>query len=344
MRVIDAFTQTFVAHGYEESSPAPVFPCPDPSTLFTCASISIFKPRLLNDSLKKAYVLQPCLRVQNLKYVLEEKFDPEYLSSFQMLGTIASSKEFDSMPVVEFFNLLPHLKNRVLLRSSRAIAHPAFAPLEENFKTEYDTRNASYYQWHYGDKSLHGKGVTFALQQSDGAYADIGNLVAIFRDHSYVAAEFGFGIETYNAREGGLTTPYAASAEFQRMKLGFSAAEKRLGDTLIVSETLCRAGVRPGRGREASVLRKALRNACFLALRMYGPEAEERLFNLSMLLVEDSESVLLPELRTMFCNVQESLNAFRHASEHIRKHAPSGAHAGMKIERYRLRYGIPKNL
>src|SRR3989344_8933397 len=258
--VIDIFRQVFESKKYTEQSPSPIFPSPDPTTLFTSATISVWKNRVLAGNPEKAFVIQPCLRTQNLGRALDNNFDPEYLSSFVMLGTICPVKEFTIDCTLRFFNSFPGLAEKILIRSSGAIKNDLFERPGEHCRVEYDTREPGYYHWEYGDDSLTGIGVTFAIEQSDGVFLDIGNLVLMSRNRTPIAVEFGFGWETFTSRLSGRGSPYAASQEYLRLGFGLLPAEKCLCDCLIVALKLFDCGVIPGTGKAASAMRKALRN------------------------------------------------------------------------------------
>ncbi len=336
--VVDVFRKTFLSYGYQEKSSAPIFPCPDPTTLFTSATISVLKPDLFSENPERSFVIQPCLRNHNLKRTLDRSFDPEYFASFLMFGMLCPITQFDSCCVLDFFDHFPDLKGRVIVRSSHAIRHEAFETAERGFETEYDSRSASYYSWRYGQPALTGQGITFALKQPNGECLDVGNLVIIYLNSRAIAVEFGFGQETFEARQRGLGDVYMTSPDYIRLGVGFSASEKRLGDSLATAKCLLKCGVTPGRGRASSVLRKALRNACFLAVKEWGPAGPSLIRILSRKLSDDS--LWLTTIDATLEEVRESIRMFEHEVRHMRNHV-SGQYLEKKIQEYRLRYGIP---
>jgi len=335
---VDIFRKVFLANGYREESQAEIFPCPDRTTLFTCATISVLKEYVLTEKSEKAFVIQPCLRTQNLKQTLDKDFNPEYLSSFLMFGMLCPIEKFDPICVFEFFERFPSLKGRILVRSSKTIIENGLALVEAAYPVEYEGRHPSYYVWHYGENSLLGRGLTFALKQANGEYMDVGNLVIVSKNGRPVAVEFGFGQETFMARLQGIQTPYAASLKYLRLGLGMSAMEKRLGDTLIAANEMFKCGVRPGRGKASSVLRKALRDVCFLAAREFGESA----FSMVQILAQriSADSPWLGSAEQTFRDVAASISMFTHEVKHMSRHA-AGQHLANKIHAYRLRYGIP---
>jgi len=337
--VVDEFRRTFLANGYKEEQKTTVFPCPDKMTLFTCATISVLKNHILTESLEKVFIFQPCLRTQNLKRTLDGDFDPEYLSSFLMLGMLCPIKRFEPNCVSDFFGNFPELKGKILIRSSKVIAHEALVVVEKMYPTEYESRNLDYYIWHYGEDFLSGKGLTFALKQPDGEYLDIGNLVIIYKHNEPTAIEFGFGQETFMARFKGLKTPYATSSKYLNLGLGITSTEKRLGDALITAYDLFCCGVKPGKGKASSVMRKALRGACFLAVKEFGQSAVLKLRYLASKMSIDP--VWIGLLEKTLIDIHKNITAFNHETEHIRKHA-MGQYLMRKILEYRQRYNLPE--
>lgn len=339
MSIKDTFRNVFLSEGYKEQPASPIYPCPDPTTLFTCATISVMKQRLLTDGPERVFVIQPCLRTQNLKGVFDSSFDPEYLSSFLMLGTLCSIGDFSVECVMNFFGSFPGLKDKVLVRSSETIHGHLFRLLEKYYQSEIDTRGPRYYRWGYGSESLSGEGLTFAIQQPDGGFLDIGNLVVVYKHKVPFAVEFGFGLETFTARLEGKGSPYASSRAYLELALGMMSTEKRLGDCLIITLRLFESGVVPGTGKASSIMRKALRSACFLGIKEYGVSGSEKILGIAKRLSKDLSWATLIE-RT-FDEVQKSADSFNHEVSHIRKHS-SGQHLDKKINEYRLRYGVPE--
>ncbi|MFH1749820.1 MAG: hypothetical protein ABH837_02945 [bacterium] len=338
--ILSVFQQLFLSLGYREQIASPIFPCPDLTTLFVSATISVFKRDLLAGKLDKAFVIQPCLRTQNLRLVIDINFDPEYLSSFTMIGIICPPNEFiakDCVPT--FFNAFPDLPSKILVRSSKAIENDLSKQLDQHYRIEYDTRNPSYYKWHYGEKSLYGVGVTFAIEQPDGEFLDIGNLVLVYKDGVLNAVELGFGLETFAARSTGKGSPFATSQEYIHMGLGLSPADKCLGDCLIVALKLFENGVMPGTGKASSVMRKALRSACFLAIRDFGDSADEEIGGFACRISTNLSWIGLVE--KTYKEVKGAVDAFVHEVGHIQRHT-SGSYLNKKIAEYRLRYGVPE--
>jgi len=333
--IIDVFRRVFVSFGYYEQVASPIFPSPDPTTLFTCATMSALKGYMYD----KSFVMQPCLRVQNLKQALDEEYDPEYLSKFVMLGCLCPVEKFSTKSILDFFNSFPGVSEKMLVKNSYAIDNDLFRQLRNHYRIEYDTHEPGYYKWNFGEKELSGNGITFAIKQPTELFLDIGNIVLVHKNNIPIAVEFGFGFETFLSRMTGQGTPYAVSQEYQKLGLGLSATEKCLGDCLIVASSLFEGGVKPGSGKASSVMRKALRNACFLCEKHYGGRANERMDYFSHRI--SPNPIWHDIVEDTFKRVHGSLKAFNHEVDHIRNHA-SGNYLAMKVKEYRLRYNIPE--
>lgn len=337
--VIDTFVGVFSSAGFTRWPHQPIFPCQDRTTLFTSATISTLRPLLSADECTSVFLAQPCLRVQNLQKVLDEDFDPEYLSSFEMLGTQSSIKKFRIDCVTTFFNSFPKLATNLLVRSSTTLKDNLFRVIEASYQTEFDTRPVKYYTWEYGDNVLAGEGLTFAIQQPNGVFSDVGNLVVILRNAIPIAVEFGIGVETFTARLNGLESPFRASLDYNKLGLGLRPWEKRLGDSLILARKLYVCGVLPGKGRESSVMRKALRGSCFIAIRQFANEATGFLKDIAAKLgAEQSWNSLIAE---NCLDVVKTLEKFHHEVEHMKGHA-TGDRLARKVAEYRIRYNIPE--
>lgn len=340
---IHSFRTIFTELGYREHCAVPVYPCVDRTTLFVGSTISVLKNTIFSGTLDRVFLTQPCLRTQNLKRILEVDFDPEYLSSFVMLGTLSAPDNFLAhKEIPAFFSSFAELSERVLVRSSRTIENALFRALTQHYRHEYDTREPHYYQWRYGERLLSGTGITFAFEQSDGTFLDIGNLVQIYRGKDLCAIEFGFGLETFTARLAGKGSPYAVAPDYTRLEWGISPSEKCLADCLVVARKLSGVGVRPDSGRAPSVLRKALRSACFLALRIFGESAEDVLCG-TLYRCAPEDARWLQMTRSAFQEVETSIASYKHEVAHMRQHASTQYLARKKWE-YRTRYGIPDEI
>lgn len=339
LSVVDTFQKVFLTAGYKKYPASLIFPCLDPTTLFTSATISVLKNHLLAGAAQKVFVIQPCLRTQNLKQSFCRDFDPEYLSSFVMFGILCSVGEFNLECIYAFFDSFPGLTKKILMRSSKIIGNEFFRQIGQQYLIEYDTRDPCYYKWQYGNDSLSGIGSTFAIEQPDGDFLDVGNLVLIHKHGKPIAMEFGFGMETFIARMTGRKSPYAASQEYLRLGLGLSNTGKRIGDCLIVALKLFEHGVIPGTGKASSIMRKALRNTCFLVIKDYGSVATEKFYHISR--QASANPLWLKLTGRTYGEVQTAISAFTRETTHIKKHA-SGYRLEQKIREYRLQYGIPE--
>lgn len=340
MNELDVFRKVFIGYGYTERKPYPIFPSPDKSTLFTSATISVVKGDLLKgEKINNIFLLQPCLRANNLKNAFNDDFDPVYSSSFLMLGTLSEIQKFSVEPIVSFFNFFPDFKERILIRTSKSFSFSFFNELENFYKTEYDTRKDSYYSWLYGSSELSGKGITFSVLQNDGSYLDLGNLVVMFLHGNPKFIEFGFGLEVFRAALNGVSSPYLYINNYMKMGLSLSKLDKKMGDSLNIAFTLYKSGVLPGRGKESSVMRRAIRIASFLFIKKYGLDNNELTFLAKKL---SSDNLWLEIISSVYKKTQDSIKSFLKETAHIKNHL-SGFALEKKINEYYNRYSIPKD-
>lgn len=118
-----------------------------------------------------------------------------------------------------------------------------------------------------------GVGVTFAIVQSNGMSMDIGNIVEVQLNDRTLGYEFGFGVETFISRKLNLQSPFRASLIVEPIK-NASSSDEQVRDLLAASLAMVQAGVQPGSGRQASVLRKSMRSAVSIG-RKIGLSFEE---------------------------------------------------------------------
>lgn len=72
-----------------------VAPNYDKSLYFTNSTIVNFKPDIWNNSVTNCATRQNCLRLHNMSKILDNRFNVEWLSYFNMLGAIARPEAGD---------------------------------------------------------------------------------------------------------------------------------------------------------------------------------------------------------------------------------------------------------
>ncbi|MFA6920190.1 MAG: hypothetical protein WC264_04065, partial [Candidatus Paceibacterota bacterium] len=66
----------------------------DETVIFTGATITPFMPRLISGiDYPGLFLIQPCLRTNNVKSAYDENHIPEYMSYFTMCGTLYSPRK-----------------------------------------------------------------------------------------------------------------------------------------------------------------------------------------------------------------------------------------------------------
>jgi hypothetical protein len=341
MNIYNKFRDTFVSHGYNEVAPVKIYPPPDNSTFFTCATVSLFRQRLIQGGIiNSEFVIQPCLRSQNLKNYLEPNSALEYMSYFKMMGTICSADAFKINPLINFFEKFPSLGDRLIVKTHKSLmCIPEFKSLERNFVTVENSHEIDFYNWRYGNDKLTGLGVTFSVLQQDGNYADIGNLVQLNLNDEPIAWEFGLGYETFKSRLQGINSPFKSSMYFLHFSRYFDfEMSLKVLDLLVSGNAMFLSGVNEESKKEFKILNKTLRTICFL-LHSVGTSNELFLDLISVFKDHKYKVVLL----TYFTNTQNLISKFQVEVSNART-IFSSSELNRKINEYSIRNTIPSEL
>jgi hypothetical protein len=159
-------------------------------------------------------VVQPCFRAHNLDLWAHGAYSGEWLSAFSMLGAFTtdvdracaateailtaaetgSGGRYRVKAAARDASLAAALEarfNRSEQRASMAIDEPV-PEHQRGWKP-------AYYDWTFGPSGLVGRGITVALEQADGRWRDLGNLIAFTHDGLLVGYGVGIGLETLAA-------------------------------------------------------------------------------------------------------------------------------------------------
>lgn len=247
---------------YSNISEYPIVAKEDETVIFTGATITPFMPRLISGTeYPELFLIQPCLRTNNINSAYDENHIPEYMSYFTMCGTLSPPKKKDET-INDAYNLLTDvykiIPEDIIVRSSSR-DKDLTNDLKEKVLVEENTKPNSYYDWKYGREEISGRGITFAVRGGEGIdYRDIGNIVAIEKSGSISGYEFGFGVETLLSRIYGLTRPVEAARISQIITFEPGINEK-FSDLLVASIVMFQNGVIPGTGKEKHVLKTYLK-------------------------------------------------------------------------------------
>lgn len=259
----------FEDEGFARVEAAPIIPTADDSLLFTNATVVPLKRLIAARAVPRpgVVVAQDCLRTHNLKNAYSERVQAPFMSYFRMLGIQAAPTETRTIlrRVIRYLTIVEGMPAADLLvraRSGQKFVAVGASGLPT--RVDLDREAPAYYTWRYGMGDVAGDGATFAVRQPDGRFADIGNLIEMSDRGEILGYEFGFGVETFLARKHGLRGPFQASVIAQALPRCTTSVSRmeRLWDALVVSAILVAEGIEPGRGRRASILRKALYALC----------------------------------------------------------------------------------
>lgn len=338
--IIEKFREIFTKYSFKEIEGVNIFPSPDNSTFFTCATISLFKGNILTDlKIESEFVVQPCLRTQNLNNQLDSNFFPEYMSYFNMLGNICSIDRLNIQAIVDFFSTFPSLKDRLVVKIHPSMKFMAgFNLLEKDFElmeVEFDY----FCKWSYGDKRLTGLGVTFSILQNNNVYADIGNLVRLDLMNKPVAWEFGLGYETFKSRLFNLDNPFLSSPYFKHFSSFFNKdISAKILDLMVSGNEMFLSGVKPEFKNEFKILNKTLRFACFM---IHSNNTSKEIFSNIINIFQDIEYKDL--LMEYYLNTQKMILKFQMEVKNARN-VFTDIRLEKKINEYAVRNTIPKDL
>jgi hypothetical protein len=273
--VARSFIVTCLRAGFASTPSEPLL-TRDPTLLFANSTIVRFKDRLARGVREPGFCLvQPCIRVQNLRLIRSGAPGLAYMSCFNQAGTIAPATGLGrTLSCIDrVMDDLGLAGDRIVVKTNRAMLANAevdrWLRNHPSWQVEIDTAPPGYYEWSYGMPGVDGIGLTFALRDGKGdAASDFGNLVAIRAQRSMAAWEFGFGLETLDARMRSHQTPFESSAVYMALREALGAPPDRgLCDVLQLSAALHCLGIREGSGKRESIMRRALIDAVFLSLR-----------------------------------------------------------------------------
>lgn len=273
--VAAAFCGYFQGAGYETVEPEPLIPRNDKSVLFSNATITPLKDRLLADERPETgwVIQQPCLRLQNFSDYPNPDFSPEYMSFFHMVGVFAPdlSTEYAEhlLKALEASGVSPEqLELRGCYRDADMMAIMRSVMPEET-AIETCGRFEGYFDWKYDMEGYRGRGFHIMIKQPEGPALSIGQVVEISENNHVVGYEFGFGCETFLSRCLGTDSIFTQGLFVDSCGKASDNIHRQYYDTLTSAIAMSGSGVTPGKGGRASVLRKALRN-CAVFEQVYG--------------------------------------------------------------------------
>lgn len=272
-RKLDALTEHFTAmaskFGFIHAPPTPLL-SDDETLLFANSTIAGYKRHLIEGRLPSPgfWIVQECIRNQNLKSIRKWGEELEYMSCFTQLGVLGCPESFPK--ILEFItHYLASISDRehLICRASCSVAlYESVTQNADAWLVETDGRSPDYYHWQYGLKDVKGEGVTFAiLDRCRGGYRDIGNFIEISNGDGVLGYEFGFGAETLDSRLRSLDSPFDSCLLQDYLDVRNQPyLKKKILDSLMLAAMLCAIGVGETTLKCASILRRAMNDLCYL--------------------------------------------------------------------------------
>jgi hypothetical protein len=239
--VQDQFATTLAGKGYAEGVPGPLIPEHDESVLFTGAATNTMKPYLRGDQAipgDRLFMVQTCLRTQNVKSLSDADSFPRWASYFNILGAITHVHNTDELSgeVWRFLTKsvgIPEDRLKVRIASKDADLLQYWQKSGYDISNlEIDANDPVYYTHKYGMDGVSGRNYNFAVTDPvTGKYRDFGNIIIIETEDRKIAVEVGMGVETLIAGLLGLPSSINATLMADIIPVT-SGASLKLADAL----------------------------------------------------------------------------------------------------------------
>jgi hypothetical protein len=326
-------------------SPAEPVVTRDPTLLFANSTIVGFKDDLRTGIREPGYcVIQPCIRLQNLKAIRSQENGLDYMSCFVQAGTILPAGRLDAMLalIAPLLDELEVERDRVAVKiCSELLSHRQLSNWLrscEGWTIEQDREASSYYTWRYGLPGVVGVGMTLSLRNPHSdSLEDFGNLIAIYRDRKLLGWEFGFGLETLEARRLSYRTPFEASYVYSvlRKEIG-EVPDLPLCDALQLSAALHCFGIQQGSGRRMSIMRRSVIDTVYNAMRL-GIRSEQ-ISRCATSICDESPSDLSSIYAHAWARIEQKMEQVREYVAYAKRH---GLPKARVIEYAELKCSIP---
>ena len=269
------FASHYSALGYVEHQPVPISSRVDPSVRFVGSHISVLKRYLLEGSLPAPgyFILQNCIRTQNVKRLWDDDYLPRWGSFFTSLGALAVAERLDDVCIetFRFFECqLDIHANSIRLRVSSQDEDLMRACLiiGRSECLEIDTQQLPYYRHKLGMDGIAARNFSIALRNAwDADYSDVGNVLIIENAQHTLAVEVALGSTTilrqlHNLDHVNDCYPILG------LPPGDARIIRKLEDAMIVSTVLIREGLSPGASdNRERILRTYMRSLVYFRAR-----------------------------------------------------------------------------
>lgn len=228
--------------GYNENKPVKITSGIDKSVVLVGSTISVLKPKLLNNSIHKngEFLFQRAIRTQPLK-VMTVNQTSEWSSYFDATGLLVPQNLGEKLVYDVLFFLINKLnlsKDDIMIRINcndtdlmRIVKN-----VSDMCNVEMNTREEKYYKHRYGldEYGIYGRNFNIALKDKKACeYKDIGNIIIIENQNKKFGIECAIGLNALLMRMEGLKTSIEASSISDIVKLK-SPTQHKFADCLSV--------------------------------------------------------------------------------------------------------------
>lgn len=228
--------------GYNENKPVKITSGVDKSVVLVGSTISVLKPKLLNNSIHKngEFLFQRAIRTQPLK-VMTVNQTSEWSSYFDATGILVPQNLGEKLVYDVLFFLINKLnlsKDDIMIRinCNDTDLMEIVKNVSDMCNVEMNTREEKYYKHRYGldEYGIYGRNFNIALKDKKACeYKDIGNIIIIENQNKKFGIECAIGINALLMRMEGLKTSIEASSISDIVELK-SPTQHKFADCLSV--------------------------------------------------------------------------------------------------------------
>ena len=228
--------------GYNENKPVKITSGVDKSVVLVGSTISVLKPKLLNNSIHKngEFLFQRAIRTQPLK-VMTVNQTSEWSSYFDATGLLVPQNLGEKLVYDVLFFLINKLnlsKDDIMIRinCNDTDLMGIVKNVRDMCNVEMNTREEKYYKHRYGldEYGIYGRNFNIALKDKKACeYKDIGNIIIIENQNKKFGIECAIGLNALLMRMEGLKTSIEASSISDIVKLK-SPPQHKFADCLSV--------------------------------------------------------------------------------------------------------------
>lgn len=276
-QITASFEKLFAEAGYTQEPAVPITQKVDKTVRFVGAPISVMKPRLLTGDIPQpgVFMVQDCLRTQNLASLFNPDDLPTYGSFFTAMGALVRYDDLPNLFSITNNLLLDRLNipsNDLFISTDSSDKDLATAAVQDGrVKVRHDTQPADLYRHGYGIEGVWGRNISYWLRNaSTGVFEDVGNIIVIENDTKQLGAELALGSSTLVKQLAGLDNVMECYELTVTPNGTPEAIKRKLEDTVLTTLALHAEGLRPSsRDNQTRILRSYMK-AMSMYSRMLG--------------------------------------------------------------------------